>query len=406
MYNGEATLREALDSLAAQTLEDFEVILCDNDSTDGTEAICRAWAERDARFRYFRNAQNLGAAGNFNRAFELSRGEYFKWLAADDTIEPEYLRVCLEAFHEAPNSVVVCFPRRRFLTPDGSFQADCDFELPQAVEHGHRDIRTIRYAELLRVGDEYAPAIVFGLIRSEVLRRTGLIRAYKAGDVVLILELALYGELWQLPERLHNQRMHAANSERAQMSEEEEARWYDPAATVGIANLGWHLLREHARCIRQAQIPASQKAARLLDLATLPPARTGMAFDLARGEARYRLIRKLSDRSQPRIKTLKSWMLYQRLRRTAPTHWKTVAEQLAGLDDEIVLHHFLVACVDTSHPVAISVVLRWLEGSDSDKRHAAARTVADRSELFRGLKREGLSRELQRLLDDALARSI
>lgn len=405
MYNGEATLHDALESLAAQTFEDFEVIICDNDSSDGTEAIGRSWAERDFRFRYFRNAQNLGAAGNFNRAFELSRGDYFKWLAADDTLEPEYLRVCLEAFREAPHSVVLCFPRRRFLQPDGSFAVDCDLELPRTVDHRHRDIRTIRYAELLRLGDGQAPAIVFGLIRSEVLRRTGLIPAYKAGDLVLILELALHGELWQLPERLYNQRMHAVNSERALMSEEDEARWYDPAATAGIANVGWHLLREHARCIRQAQIPAGQKVARLLDLATLPPARAGMAFDLARGEAKYRLIRKLSDRSQPKIKPLKAWMLYQRLRRTAPARWKMVAGQVAGLDDEMVLHHFLNVCVDTEHPVAISVVLRWLEGSDSDKRHAAKRTVADRLELFRGLEREGLGSELQASLDEALTRS-
>lgn len=405
MYNGEATLPDALESLAAQTFEDFEVILCDNDSSDGTEAICRAWAERDPRFRYFRNSRNLGAAGNFNRTFELSRGDYFKWLAADDTLEPDYLRVCVEAFREAPDSVVMCFPKRRFLRPDGSSAGDCSFELPRLVDHPTREIRTIRYAELLRLGDEHAPAIVFGLIRSDLLRRTGLIRPYKAADIVLNAELALYGELWQLPEPLYNQRMHSANSARAQMSEEEEARWYDPAASSGTTNLAWHLLREHARCIRQAEIPADQKMARLRDLASLPPARAHVTFDLARGEAKYRLIRTLADRSQPKIKILKAWMLYQRLRRATPLRWKTETNQVTGVDDENVLQHFLTACVDTAHPLAVVIVLRWLDGSDGHKRRAAAGTIAERSELFRSLERDGLGRELQRSLDEALAGS-
>ena len=402
VYNGEATLPEALESLAAQTFGEFEVILCDNDSSDETELICRQWAERDPRFRYLRNAQNLGAAGNFNRTFELSRGDYFKWLAADDTLEPDYLRVCVDAFREAPDSVVMCFPRRRFLRPDGSHAFDCDFELPRLVDNRTREIRTIRYAELLRLGDEHAPAIVFGLIRSDILRRTGLIRPYKAADVVLNAELALYGELWQLPEHLYNQRMHSPNSERATMSEEDEARWYDPAASAGTANLGWHLLREHARCIRRAKIPANQKAARLRDLASLPPARGRIAFNLASGEAKYRLIRTLTDRSQPKIKTLKTWLLYQRLRRAAPPNWKAVADQVREADDELVLRHFLTACVDTAHPFAVVVVLRWLDGTDAAKRQAAAGTIAERSELFRSLEREGLGSELQRSIDEAL----
>ena len=78
VYNGEQYLREALVSLQNQIFSDFEVILCDNSSTDGTEAICRKFAEVDKRFKYSRNNENIGAAKNFNRAFELGKGEYFR----------------------------------------------------------------------------------------------------------------------------------------------------------------------------------------------------------------------------------------------------------------------------------------------------------------------------------------
>ena len=84
VYNGQRFIRATLDSLLAQTFADFELIICDNASTDATEQICREYAERDARVRYHRNDRNLGPAPNYNRCFELSRGELFKWSAADD----------------------------------------------------------------------------------------------------------------------------------------------------------------------------------------------------------------------------------------------------------------------------------------------------------------------------------
>ena len=75
VYNGENYLAQALDSLLAQTFTDFEIVICGNASTDGTEALCREYAERDARIVYRRNESNVGAAANFNKVFggSLSR---------------------------------------------------------------------------------------------------------------------------------------------------------------------------------------------------------------------------------------------------------------------------------------------------------------------------------------------
>src|SRR5215207_1517689 len=91
VYNGENYLAEAIDSVLAQTYQNFELIISDNASTDSTEEICRDYAARDRRIRYFREPQNRGAAWNFNHTFELARGEYFKWVAHDDVIGPQYL---------------------------------------------------------------------------------------------------------------------------------------------------------------------------------------------------------------------------------------------------------------------------------------------------------------------------
>src|SRR5688572_10868700 len=90
VYNGENYLAEAIDSILAQTFEDFELIISDNASTDRTQEICEAYAAKDGRIRYYRSEVNKGSAWNFNRVFELARGEYFKWAAHDDYIAPEY----------------------------------------------------------------------------------------------------------------------------------------------------------------------------------------------------------------------------------------------------------------------------------------------------------------------------
>ena len=87
VYNGERFLPACLDAIFSQTWDNFEVIACDNASTDGTAAILAEYTARDARLRVHRADVNRGAAANFNWAFELARGELFKWCAADDVLQ-------------------------------------------------------------------------------------------------------------------------------------------------------------------------------------------------------------------------------------------------------------------------------------------------------------------------------
>src|SRR5262245_11232182 len=72
VYNADKFLPEALQSLVNQSFADFEIVISDNASTDRTEEICRSYAQRDQRIRYFRNTTNIGVFRNFNQVFHLS----------------------------------------------------------------------------------------------------------------------------------------------------------------------------------------------------------------------------------------------------------------------------------------------------------------------------------------------
>ncbi|MGH2603742.1 MAG: glycosyltransferase family 2 protein, partial [Dehalococcoidia bacterium] len=106
VYNGEQYLSEALDALLGQSYEDFELIISDNASTDGTEDVCRRYLAQDQRIRYVRQPRNIGAAPNHNFVFRQARGELFKWASHDDLYARDLLRRCVEALDEHPHMVL------------------------------------------------------------------------------------------------------------------------------------------------------------------------------------------------------------------------------------------------------------------------------------------------------------
>src|SRR3989304_6465989 len=110
VFNGNKYIEQAIDSILAQTYQNFELIISDNASNDRTQEICQAFVARDKRIKYFRNDKNLGAAPNFNNVFNLSSGKYFKWAAYDDLLAPDFLSRCIDVLESMPD-VVLCFPK-------------------------------------------------------------------------------------------------------------------------------------------------------------------------------------------------------------------------------------------------------------------------------------------------------
>ncbi|MDY7000659.1 MAG: glycosyltransferase family 2 protein [Thermodesulfobacteriota bacterium] len=120
VYNARGQIARAMDSLLAQSHANFELILADNASTDGTAEICREYAARDSRIRFYANEQNIGMFKNFSQVLAKAKGEYFMWGAADDYWHPEFVATLLAELENNPESgVAMCAARR--VRPDETF---------------------------------------------------------------------------------------------------------------------------------------------------------------------------------------------------------------------------------------------------------------------------------------------
>lgn len=110
VYNGEAHIESALKAIVSQTFRDFELIVSDNASTDGTERICRRVAAADPRVRYIRHTTNIGVQANFRFVLDNSAGPYFAWAAHDDLWDEHYLECLVRILRDRPE-VVLAFSR-------------------------------------------------------------------------------------------------------------------------------------------------------------------------------------------------------------------------------------------------------------------------------------------------------
>jgi glycosyltransferase involved in cell wall biosynthesis len=248
VFNGSNYIDVAIESILRQTLSDFELIISDNASTDGTEEICRRYAARDARVRYYRNASNIGASANFNRCFELASAKYFKWAAHDDTMAPTYLERCVAALETSPDAVL-CQSLVRLIDANGNSVGTYDSELNGADSASPSQ----RFAALV-ISTHWCTE-TFGLIRAEALAKTRLIAPYFASDRALCAELALLGRCLQVHEPLFMNRDHPDRCVRAAYPDRRSVRrWYLPgAAKASLVDLCpmWSLYAEYWRMVQR-----------------------------------------------------------------------------------------------------------------------------------------------------------
>lgn len=275
VFNGENYLSQAIDSLLAQTFTDFELIIADNGSNDRTEEICRAYAAKDSRIRYYRHESNLGAAKNFNFTYEVAVGEYFKWASHDDMCTPGFLDRCVEVLNGNPD-IVLAYPGTLFIDED---------DQSQGTYVDNLNLRSPRPSERLSqfFGNPGLCHPVFGLIRSNILGKTQCIGNYPRSDRNLLGELALYGQFYEIPEYLFLRRIHPQTSTAVNKTEAELAAWFDPLKKGKLVFPRWRRLFEYLRAISRAPLSWPERRRCFMQIAqfTLMPKKWfGVAADL------------------------------------------------------------------------------------------------------------------------------
>jgi len=246
VYNGEQFIEDSVNSIIEQTFADFELIICDNVSNDNTENICREFCRSDNRINYFRNAKNIGAAPNFNKVFQLSKGEYFKWCSHDDMHAPTFIEKCVHIL-DLDSSVVLAFPKTEFIDDEN-----------KKIE---------KYLKVLPT-DSFDPAVrfrclipfgtmcnqIFGLFRRQLLEQTPLIGSYARGDNILLTRVALKGRFKEIDEYLFFRRRHAEQSARMVSDFRKWTVWFNPQTKNKPLFPYWTIWKEYIKVIAQSEL--------------------------------------------------------------------------------------------------------------------------------------------------------
>lgn len=273
VFNGERYLAEALDSALAQSYGDFTLFISDNASSDGTADICHRYMQMDRRIIYGRNERNVGAGPNFNLAFQRCNAPFYKWMAHDDVLDPLFLERCMAVLRD-DHRVVLAHTALRLLDDEGAVLTE-DPKGKIVDRHGnrHHNREPMHLAEGPRPSVRHAEALrrmnwctaLFGVMRSDALRRTNLLGSYYEADRILLAELALVGRFRQIEEPLLRKRCHAGVS--VLKSYADKARMMDP--NVAPLLPGLRLRAGYFRSMFVGDLAAAERLACALTVARL-----------------------------------------------------------------------------------------------------------------------------------------
>jgi hypothetical protein len=206
LYEHAHQLPAALDSLLAQTYEDFALVLIDDRSSDDTLAIARAAAARDPRVQVELNPRRVGMLENTRRAVTLPLERFpdaaYWALGSDhDVWDPRWLET-LVAILDAEPDVVLAYPVTRRVDAEGAEypRRKVAWRFDSRGVHDPRE-RMRRTFRGMAAGD-----MIYGLFRAAPLRAVGTYRGVLIPDRLLLAELALHGAFAQVPEVLWSRR--------------------------------------------------------------------------------------------------------------------------------------------------------------------------------------------------------
>ena len=245
VFNGAESIAASIESLLAQTWRDFELIICDNASTDATAVVCARYASADSRVRYHRNPRNLGANPNYNLALARASGPFFKWASANDLCAPTFLERCLAPLQGDP-TVVLAYRRTTLIDVTGRVEPYAD---GLDLREDDACLRLQHALERLRLNN-----VMNGIIRRATLARIPPLGSYPPADLALVIELALHGKFVEVPEPLFFRRFDPAST-LGLRDERDVVPFHDPTLRSRMLLSKWRLHAAYFRAAWRAPLP-------------------------------------------------------------------------------------------------------------------------------------------------------
>jgi glycosyltransferase involved in cell wall biosynthesis len=198
--NERRCVRRCIESVLGQDLADLELVICDNVSDDGTTDILHEYARADARVRLTVNPVNIGSQENMNSVLLGSRGTLFRWISADDWLEPHALAAGADALQRHPEAIGVTCGFTLHSPDTAPRHEDYRGEFPSSPDAARRFERMLWF---FHAGEaKYDP--IYGIYRRQHLMRSRRLRPSERADWLLCAELALLGPIIHNPQRLAN----------------------------------------------------------------------------------------------------------------------------------------------------------------------------------------------------------
>lgn len=215
-FNGERYIESALESILCQSFDDFELIICDDSSTDSTFEIVEKYAKQDSRISAFRNSCTHGLFENYNRCLQRARGELIKPFAQDDLLHPDMVKQCVDVFERESEVVLTCVARALVNDAGQLVKAEIatadQIAEPGVAVPGYKVIQDCLYPVINYIGE---PSTV--MFRSRA-KGDGFDTSLRhLGDIEYWLRILMEGDLFHIGAELcyfrwHDESTSAANA--------------------------------------------------------------------------------------------------------------------------------------------------------------------------------------------------